>query len=52
MQMFVGAVQAFRNPPAHDLNPISAKDAVEMIAIFSFLAKRLDRAKKRKRKKP
>jgi uncharacterized protein (TIGR02391 family) len=51
MSIFVGAVQALRNPPAHGLNPVSAQDALEAMVIFSFLARRLDTATKRKRRK-
>jgi len=46
MHLFVGAVQALRNPRAHTLAPDSPEDALEAIAFFSFLAKRLDRTKR------
>jgi uncharacterized protein (TIGR02391 family) len=46
MHLFVGAHQALRNPRAHTLEPDSPEEALEAIALFSFLAKRLDRAKR------
>jgi uncharacterized protein (TIGR02391 family) len=48
MHLFVGAVQALRNPRAHILAPDSPEEALEAIALFSFLAKRLDMAKRMK----
>jgi hypothetical protein len=46
MHLFMGAVMALRNPRAHTLAPDSAEEALEAIAMFSFLAKRLDGARK------
>lgn len=48
MMLFVGAVQAFRNPRAHGLDPDAPEEALETIAFMSLLAKRLDRAKRRR----
>lgn len=47
MHLFEGAVLAFRNPRAHDLDPDTAEDALECIAALSMLAKRLDRAQRK-----
>jgi uncharacterized protein (TIGR02391 family) len=46
MHLFEGAVMAFRNPRAHDLDPDTAEEALEAIAFLSMLAKLLDRAKR------
>ncbi len=46
MHLFMGAVMALRNPRAHTLAPDSAEDAFEAIALLSFLARRLDGAKR------
>ncbi len=46
MHLFVGAVQALRNPRAHSLDPDTAEYAVEAISFLSFLAKQLDTARK------
>jgi len=48
MHLFVGAVQALRNPRAHTLVPDSPEEALETVVLLSFLAKRLDRAKFRR----
>ncbi len=47
MHLFEGAVLAFRNPRAHDLDADSPEDAMEYLAFLSLLAKRLDRATRR-----
>jgi len=47
MHLFEGAVLAFRNPRAHDLERDTPEDALECIAFLSMLAKRLDQAKRR-----
>jgi len=46
MQLFAGAVQALRNPRAHDLVPDTAEYALESVAFLSFLAKHLDSARR------
>ncbi len=46
MHLFMGAVLALRNPRAHTLTSDSAEEALESIAFLSFLAKRLDEAKR------
>ncbi len=46
MNLFVGAVQALRNPRAHDVQQDTAEYALECIAFLSFLAKRLARARR------
>jgi len=46
MHLFEGAVLAFRNPRAHDLDADSPEDAMEYLAFLSLLAKRLDQAKR------
>jgi uncharacterized protein (TIGR02391 family) len=48
MHLFEGAVLALRNPRAHELSPDSAEAALEFIAFLSLLAKRLERARRRK----
>jgi len=47
MFLFAGAVLALRNPRAHSLSKDSPEQALEAIALLSFLAKRLDQAKRR-----
>jgi uncharacterized protein (TIGR02391 family) len=46
MQLFAGAVQALRNPRAHDIVPDTAEYALECIGLLSFLAKHVDRARR------
>ncbi|MFQ5745406.1 MAG: TIGR02391 family protein [Acidobacteriota bacterium] len=48
MFLFAGAVLALRNPRAHKLLEDSPEEALEYIALLSLLAKRLDRAERRK----
>jgi uncharacterized protein (TIGR02391 family) len=47
MHLFEGAVLALRNPRAHVLTPDSPEEALEYIELLSFLAKQVDRAKRR-----
>jgi hypothetical protein len=46
MFLFAGAVAALRNPRAHTLLGDAAEEALEYIALLSFLAKKLDTAKR------
>jgi uncharacterized protein (TIGR02391 family) len=46
MQLFAGAVQALRNPRAHDVVPDTAEYALECLGFLSFLAKHVDRARR------
>lgn len=46
MHLFEGAVQALRNPRAHALADDSPEEALEYIAFLSFLAKKVDQARR------
>lgn len=46
MHLFEGAVQALRNPRAHALADDSPEEALEYIALLSFLAKKVDQARR------
>lgn len=48
MQLFTGAVLAFRNPRAHAIMVDTPEGALEYIGLLSFLAKCVDRATRRK----
>jgi hypothetical protein len=48
MFLFSGAVLAFRNPWAHKLLQDDPEAALEYIGLLSVLAKRLDKAHRRK----
>lgn len=53
MRLFAGAVQGVRNPRAHSLVPDDGESALECIVLFSLLARRVDRAKRiRKKRRP
>jgi uncharacterized protein (TIGR02391 family) len=44
MQLFVGMIQAIRNPPAHELLPQTESGALELLGFLSFLVHTLDRS--------
>jgi uncharacterized protein (TIGR02391 family) len=46
MQLFAGAMQAFRNPRAHQIIKDHPEKALEILSFLSFLAKAVDAAKK------
>ncbi len=46
MHLFTGSILALRNPRAHNLSGDSPEEALEYIGLLSFLAKRLDEAKR------
>jgi uncharacterized protein (TIGR02391 family) len=46
MHLFIGAVQAVRNPRAHALLDDDPNRAVEMVEFLSFLAYSLDRTRR------
>lgn len=46
MQLFAGAMLAFRNPRAHQIVTDDPENALEILSLLSFLAKAVDRAKK------
>jgi uncharacterized protein (TIGR02391 family) len=46
MQLFAGAMLAFRNPRAHQIVTDDPENALEILSFLSFLAKAVDRAKK------
>ncbi len=48
MHLFVGVVQAIRNPRAHEIKPELHDEALECIVLCSFLAKKLDQAELRR----
>lgn len=48
MHLFEGAVLGLRNPRAHALLDDSPEDALECIALLSFLAKQVERTQRRK----
>lgn len=48
MHLFEGAVLALRNPRAHTLSDDSPEEALEYIALLSLLAKRLEKAQRRR----
>lgn len=52
MLLFAGAVAAQRNPRAHALVPDSQEEALESIVLLSFLARRVDQAKRTRTKRP
>ena len=46
MQLFAGAMLAFRNPRAHQIVTDDPENALEILSFLSFLAKAVDRAKR------
>ena len=46
MQLFAGAMLAFRNPRAHQIIKDHPEKALEILSFLSFLAKAVDAAKK------
>lgn len=46
MHLFMGVAMALRNPRAHGLDADSAEEALECLAFLSFLAKKVDQARR------